>query len=384
MVSIEQRAALETAVVDLFNNHRKDIVIDALRHLYFGGFYSNPLEDFSLSEDFTESISGANVISDLFGSVLGGFAGGCLMTDGRVFLAPYNASQIAITNPDTYSSTLTGNLSGTEKYMGAVLGSNGRAFCAPFNATAVLEFNPAGNVITTFGNYAGNGKWSGFVPSPTNGSLYAIPYNHASVLRVIASSRAVSLITPTGIGDTTAGKWRGGCYVPSIQQIVAAPYNHPGLLTINPAAGNATVLNVFSALPQGAFSGCVLWRDGNVYFIPYNADAVYVYDPVTEQVSKFGKLPLGGQKWMGGRLAPNGNIYCVPYNHDAILEIDPANQETRLIGKFEGTQKWMGGVLTKYGNLLAIPHNTPDALSILGTRMSGPDWWNVSAYTNFF
>lgn len=384
MVNPTQRAALQTAVVDLFDRHRKDIVIDALRHLYFGGFYSNPLEDFSLSEDFTETVAGANVLSSLFGSVAGAFAGGCQLPDGRIFLAPHNANQVAVTNPDSYSSTLTGNLTGTQKYMGAVLGSNGRAFCAPFNSTAVLEFNPAGSVLTTFGNYAGNGKWSGFVPSPTNGSLYAIPYNHSSVLRVIASSRAVSLINPTNMGSVTAGKWRGGCYVPSIQGIVCAPHNHPGSLVIYPADGTAEVQNVFPELPQGAFSGCVLWRDGNVYFIPYNADAVYVGNPTNGQVTKFGKLPLGGQKWMGGRLAPNGNIYCVPYSHESILEIDPVNQELRLIGKFEGSQKWMGGILTQYGNLLTVPYDSADALSILGTRMSGPDWWNVSAYTNFF
>jgi DNA-binding beta-propeller fold protein YncE len=384
MVSPAQRAALETAVIDLFERHRKDIVIDALRHLYFGGFYSNPLEDFSLSEDFTETVAGANVLSGLFGSVAGAFAGGCQLPDGRILFAPHNANQIAVTDPDSYGSLLTGSLTGTQKYMGAVLGSNSRAFCAPFNASAVLEFNPIGNVVTTFGNYAGTAKWSGFVPSPTNGSLYAVPYNFGSVLRVIASSRAVSTITPTNMGSVTDGKWRGGCYVPATQSIVCAPFNHPGCLVINPAAGTAAVQNVFPTLPQGAFSGCLLWRNGNIYFIPYNADAVYVLNPTTNVVTKFGNLPLGGQKWMGARLAPNGNIYCVPYNHESILEIDPANQELRFIGKFEGTQKWMGGVLTQYGNLLTIPHDNAGALSILGTRMSGPDWWNISAYTNFF
>lgn len=384
MASTEQRLALEVAVLDLFQRHRKDIVIDALRHLYFGGFYSNPLEKFSMSEDYTNSVAGANVIDQSYGAGLGRFSGGCLLPNGRVFFAPHNSSQIAIVDPDSHNTTLTGTLTGTQQYMGAVLGSNGRAFCAPFNSNAVLEFNPTGNAIATFGNYAGNGKWSGFVPSPTNGSLYAIPYNHASVLRVVASSRAVSLINPTNVGAVTTGKWRGGCYVPATSSIFCAPFNHPGMLEINPAAGTAAVISVFPALPQGAFSGCVCWRDGKVYFIPYNADAVYVFDPLTDQVTKFGKLPLGGQKWMGGRLAPNGNIYCVPYNHSSILEIDPANQELRLIGNFEGEQKWMGGVITQYGNMLTIPFDAEDALSVLGTRMSGPDWWNVSAYTNFF
>lgn len=384
MASTEQRLALEVAVLDLFQRHRKDIVIDALRHLYFGGFYSNPLEQFSISEDYTNSVAGANVIDQSYGFGLGRFAGGCLLADGRALFAPHNSAQIAVVDPDNYNTSLFGSLTGTQQYMGAVLGSNSRAFCAPFNATTVLEFNPTGNVITTFGNYAGNGKWSGFVPAPNNGSLYAIPYNHASVLRVIPSTRAVSLINPTNMGSVSAGKWRGGCYVPSIQGIVCAPHNHPGSLVIYPAAGTAEVQNVFPALPQGAFSGCVCWRDGKVYFIPYNADAVYVSDPVTGEVTKFGKLPLGGQKWMGGRLAPNGNIYCAPYNHSSILEIDPANQELRLIGNFEGDQKWMGGIITQYGNMLTVPFDAGDALSVLGTRMSGPDWWNVSAYTNFF
>lgn len=64
------------------------------------------------------------------------------------------------------------------------------------------------------------------------------------------------------------------------------------------------------------FVDAVATSDGRVTFVPYNADAVGIYDPsdnatVLHDISSTIKK---NNKFSGGVLAGNGKIYFAPYN----------------------------------------------------------------------
>jgi hypothetical protein len=69
--------------------------------------------------------------------------------------------------------------------------------------------------------------------------------------------------------------------------------------------------------------GAVLAQNGVIYGIPCNSNEVLRIDPVRLEVSTFGKLPPGKDKYQGGVLAPDGSIYCVPENARDVLKITP-------------------------------------------------------------
>lgn len=373
------KQALETEVVAAYDRVIEQTIVDSVNHLYFGGFYCNPLEGLSVSEDAIQASAGAP-LQFTMGASAGKYAGGILHTNAKVYAVPFNATQILEYDPNTREAELFGSLSGTNKFMGAALASTNKFIMAPFDSLTAAEVDPVTKVITTFGSFAGVGKWSGIV-SAINGSLYAIPYNDNRVLRIVASTRATSFLTITGVTGTA--KWRGGVFSPKTNTIIGVPHLNNRLLLINPTAGTATL--GATLCPVGVtFSGAVCGPDGRIYFIPDNATTIYVYDPVTAEITTFGKLPEGEGKWKGGTLAPNGKIYCMPHNYAAILEIDTYNLAVRRIGNFPGTQKWMGSVLTTLGNVVGIPYDDEGIVSVLGTGMAGTNWWALSAHANVF
>lgn len=65
--------------------------------------------------------------------------------------------------------------------------------------------------------------------------------------------------------------------------------------------------------------------------IPCNADQVLRIDPESKEVSTFGSLPPGKNKYQGGVLAKDGCIYCIPENAERVLRIDPETDQTSLL-----------------------------------------------------
>lgn len=61
----------------------------------------------------------------------------------------------------------------------------------------------------------------------------------------------------------------------------------------------------------GTYSGAILAQDGQVYFVPSNADSMGVIDPATDTFSILdaGSFAAGDRKFAGGVLAPNGKVH---------------------------------------------------------------------------
>merc|ERR1712216_71584 len=110
--------------------------------------------------------------------------------------------------------------------------------------------------------------------------------------------------------------------------------------------------------------------DGRIYFVPYRADNIGVYDPSTGPQS-FTVIDIKSiisvdEKYSGGVLGPNGLIYFVPYSADNIGVLDPSTQSFTVIdiastisGKVVSeASKYTGGVLGPNGRIYFVPTNT--------------------------
>ena len=80
-----------------------------------------------------------------------------------------------------------------------------------------------------------------------------------------------------------------------------------------------------------------------------------------------GDAHTGGNKWSGGVLAPNGKIYFIPFNASQILMFDPLTNSISLVGNtYIGSNKWNGGVLAPNGKIYFTPHVGPRILELSG------------------
>jgi len=72
----------------------------------------------------------------------GGFYGGVLLPDGRVFCVPFNSTSARIYDPATNTvTTPAGTYPGGEAFVGGALLPDGRVFCVPYNSTNARIFS---------------------------------------------------------------------------------------------------------------------------------------------------------------------------------------------------------------------------------------------------
>ena len=132
-----------------------------------------------------------------FGSLPGGWVGGVLAPNGKIYGIPVNSTTVLEIDPETQTATTFGSLSGTQKWYGGVLAPNGKIYGIPFGSTAVLEIDPETQTATTFGSLPGTHKWWGGVLAP-NGKVYGIPLNSATILEITSSAILTDESLPPG------------------------------------------------------------------------------------------------------------------------------------------------------------------------------------------
>jgi hypothetical protein len=74
-------------------------------------------------------------------------------SNGKLYCAPFNATQVLEIDPVTGTTTLIGSvLAGNYKYGGITSAANGKLYCAPHAANQVLEINSVGtfNLFSEF------------------------------------------------------------------------------------------------------------------------------------------------------------------------------------------------------------------------------------------
>jgi hypothetical protein len=133
-----------------------------------------------------------------FGSVTGGWWGGCLAPNGKIYCSPYDGNKTKfILKIDSLTDTITtiGPISDSlftdnTGWQGAVLAPNGKIYCSPLGGKGILEIDPQNdtfNVIgigslPSLGQYVFDSyRWSPFVLSP-DGKMYAPPAGETKML----------------------------------------------------------------------------------------------------------------------------------------------------------------------------------------------------------
>src|SRR5690606_29493936 len=81
-------------------------------------------------------------------------------------------------------TTMGASLSDNSKWMSIALGPDGKLYCAPYTATDILIIDPANGTAqrTNMGvDLSGTSKWSGIALGP-DGKLYCAPHNATDIL----------------------------------------------------------------------------------------------------------------------------------------------------------------------------------------------------------
>ena len=106
----------------------------------------------------------------------GAFAGGVLLSNGKVFCVPYNSTTARIYDPVTDTvTTPSGTYPGTfGAFQGGVLLPNGKVFCVPNAATSARIYDPVTDTLTTL-----SGTYSGITGGTLllSGKVFCVPGN---------------------------------------------------------------------------------------------------------------------------------------------------------------------------------------------------------------
>ena len=302
----------------------------------------------------------------------GAFAGGVLLTDGRVFCVPHNALSSRIYNPITnIITTPNGAYPGSSAFFGGVLLPDGKVFCVPYNSLTARIYNPFTNTLSTpNGAYPGSRAFAGGVLLP-DGRVFCIPHN--STTARIYDPIANTLTTPNGTYPGNAAFTCGVLLTDG--RVFCVPFNSTTARIYDPIANTLTTPN--GTYPGNvAFAGGVLLPDGRVFCVPYNSTTARIYDPVTNTLT----IPNGTYAAYGffsGVLLPNGNVFCAPmqanyariYNPNTnTLTTATTNIVYGILNRF-GVNYSLGAILLPDGRVFSVPHNATTA-RVFGSRLS--------------
>lgn len=130
---------------------------------------------------------------------------------------------------------------------------------------------------------------------------------------------------------------------------------------------------------EQAFDGLSKWKgaacgpDGRIYFAPYDAISVLVFDPITSEMEHLDEglileaesSSVSGCRWSGIALGPDDRLYCAPCHATSVLVIDPATGKlSHIVGAGSKPYKWTGIALGSDGRLYCAPSQASEVLII--------------------
>jgi hypothetical protein len=316
------------------------------------------------------------------------YAGGALASNGLIYCAPCQATNILAINPEnnTASTRLvtlsTGSvLLANSDYFGAVLAPNGKIYCIPFRNSNVGVIDPETNIFSTTlvtlaaGSSipAGGDKWIGGCLA-TNGKIYGIPQNATDILVIDPETNIASTTLVSGTtGSTLSGtlKWYGGALAPN-GKIYAATRASTSVLVIDPFTNTFDTTSVSLTTGStffGAYANAVLAQNGKIYCVPRGAEFICIIDPekntfdtTSITLSAGSTLSGGSNKYGGGVLAMDGKIYGISRLASSILVVDPETNiaSTTTISLSSGSTfgDCFGCVLAPNGKIYGVPYTS--------------------------
>jgi hypothetical protein len=182
------------------------------------------------------------------------FISGVVHPNGKVYMTPYNGTNMVEYDPTTdttrrFNFGSTPSLTGSGKFSGAAIGADNRIYFLPFSSNDILVYDPMAN--TAF-----RSSYSGAVVSGSNkyatgqlgadGNIYCMPYGSSTTVgnavlvvdtQPDRASYNTAFRTNFGITMTASSKWWGGG-IGRNNKHVGAPENSGNVLIIT-TSGNA-------------------------------------------------------------------------------------------------------------------------------------------------
>jgi len=315
---------------------------------------------------------------------------GCVLhPNGNVYLVPNQLGPgvIGVYNPTNNTYTYHGNYttSGLPDYYGGCLGTDGKIYLSPEANTIFRVFDPSSNTMTSIGNIGTTAleKFVGAITGP-NGKIYYIPFRQTMSIVFDPSNNTFATIGSFTEGGTSLSKHYGGTLAPngkiylnnsSTTLLKIIDTNNNSVQTINDSPGFFTCLA----------------PNGKIYLLGNSVSSlntlVRVLDPNNNNISIIGTLPGGAFAdggYGGGVLSPNGKIYMIPQNNSYFIVVDPSNDTVSSFLTFAGTT-WTG--VSKYEGAVTLPNGdifagTDGATKPIILRFLLKNNWNLNVATN--
>lgn len=137
--------------------------------------------------------------------------GGALGGDGKIYCAPYNASNVAIIDPVTNLVSYTRALPvvPNKSFLGAVTGPDGAVYFVPATSPKVVCYDPRTAQFDIVGSDLGSAvnKWNGGSVGP-DGCIYCAPES-ANAFLIIDTVTKTTRLGPAVVDGTAAAACRG-------------------------------------------------------------------------------------------------------------------------------------------------------------------------------
>lgn len=327
----------------------------------------------SLNADYGTPSSTISTISGSFDANM------VLLTDGRVYCAPYNTTSAKIYNPTTNTTTTPNGTFPTTTYgafLGACLMGDGRVFISPSDRTAPRIYDPYANTLTVVPGVWSTSSallWAGCTLLQ-DGRVFVGPNrNYANGGRIYDPTTNTVSSTSGTTADLTGADPYIGVVLMSDGRVFHVPWAATRARIYDPST-NTWSIPASGVTLSGGFQGGVLLSDGRVFI---TGPSPLLYNPTNDSYTTITGTPSTNP----GRpvLMSNGKIFITSRNTNNAYIYDPSNDTltTVTIGTTSSS-----AILLMDGRIVLGGSNT--SLKIYGDPLTSnlPKTRTLSAYAN--
>lgn len=180
---------------------------------------------------------------------------------------------------------------------------------------------------------------------PANGKTYFAPYQTSGYIGEY--DPITNLVTNIPFNTTIVGSVSGSFYCQSVvyapnNKMYFIPWNATHIIVYDVVLGTFEYIAGFSQASEAKFNGAVIANDGFIYFIPFQANYVTRLDTTLNTITTFGTVVP--QANLGGVLFSDNCIYQAPGNGSSFRRINLNTFQITTFGNLGvGTLKWLNG-----------------------------------------
>jgi hypothetical protein len=187
--------------------------------------------------------------------------------------------------------------------------------------------------------------WTNLKKELDRTTINGVPYANNSTNGIVSTYSLVY---------TASGSYRGGILAPN-GDIYFIPYNANRGQKVSATGVVSTYSLVYTV--ASAYSGGVLAPNGDIHFVPYAAVRGQKIS-ASGVVSTYSLVYTNADAYSGGVLAPNGDIHFIPFAANRGQKVSAAGVvSTYSLVYTNATGAYVGGVLAPNGDIHFVPDN---------------------------